>query len=256
MCVFFLVSSELYSKVNLDDPINFHVDTIRYSYSGNFKALISVPIPIKTHPQPDKYPVIIYNYDEYYDMLGPKASLKRGYDILAFMRKFNEWGYACIVPMDRFRKVHAINGALDYVMSDPRFDHDQVHMIGHSEGAFLGLFTIKEFPNIRSMILLAPNNLYSSGRVSLSNLLREHKQIDVPMLMLGASKSKGYRRQNEKIVYRVLKQLQPDLAYLGYGVNPRWYFNTKHLFMKEVNDFLYRNSGPRKDNSDENSKSY
>ncbi|MCP4050843.1 MAG: hypothetical protein GY730_09080 [bacterium] len=47
-------------------------EEINYSYFGNYKALVNIP------DKKGRMPVIIYNYDEYYDWAGKELAKKNG----------------------------------------------------------------------------------------------------------------------------------------------------------------------------------
>ena len=67
---------------------------------------------------PGKRPVIIYSYDEFYDWAGPKLSYTAGYNLHDFAAEFTRWGYIVFIPLERFRKVNAIRGSIDYLLEN------------------------------------------------------------------------------------------------------------------------------------------
>ena len=131
LAIYLCLSCSGFSKIEAA-PIK----KISYTYGDNFKGWLTIP------KKSGKLPVIIYNYDEYFDWAGEKYSGQNGYDIKEFMREFERWGYICIVPLERFHKANAIKGAIKYVEGLPQVDKKNIHIVGLSEGAFLSLLTV------------------------------------------------------------------------------------------------------------------
>ena len=52
------------------------IQTARFTYVENFLGLIIYP-----EKKQQKYPAVIYNYDQTYDWLGEKAAEKAGYNL-------------------------------------------------------------------------------------------------------------------------------------------------------------------------------
>lgn len=210
------------------DPIN----KISYTYGDNFKGWITIP------KKSGKLPVIIYNYDEYFDWAGDKLAAQNGYDIKSFMREFERWGYICIVPLERFHKANAIKGAIKYVEGLPQVDKKNIHVVGLSEGAFLSLLTVDIMPEVASVTLLAPITIHYTGFYSIPEALKKMRSIHQPILYVVGKEEKFWKVNMTELVYKLLVQEKCKVTYREYPEKRRWFWNPTHQFMTDIYQFI------------------
>jgi hypothetical protein len=219
---------------------NENIKEIHYSYLGNFKALISRP----NKPSSKKLPVIIYNYDEYYDWIGKNKALKKGYDLHKHMKEFNHWGFICIVPLERYRKLNALKGAIKYANNLPDSNPNEIHVVGLSEGAFLSIISLKNLPKVTSLSLLAPQTINHTGFLSIPQLLRDIEYIKSPILFILGIEEKEWRIKIAELLLRILQENKKEITYLEYPVDKKWFRNHKNAFMSEIHRFITGKPAP------------
>jgi hypothetical protein len=207
---------------------------IPYTYGGNFTAWVSIP-KIKATK---KLPVIIYNYDEYLDWAGMKLASRSGYNLHEFMKEFNHWGYICIIPMERYRKLNALKGAIKYAKTLSYADPNNIHIVGLSEGAFLSLLSLKEVPQVASITLLAPQSIHYTGKLSFPQILREIKSINVPILFVIGTQEKLWRLKTTKLLLRLLTENKKNVKFLEYPVDKKWFRSHTNGYMQDIHIFL------------------
>ena len=201
---------------------------VHYTYSGNHKAYLYMPNIV------GKLPVIIYNYDQFYDWAGPFASKSLGYDLLSVMRLFSDWGAITIIPLNRFRNLKSIQGAINYAKSLPNADVSQIHLMGLAEGATLSLFSLSSDSNIKSLILVAPDNLESKGALSISNFVRNYNRLTMPILFLSAAYEKKYKIEFYKYLLSVLNKYDLSITIKEYPLNRKGFWSTTHKFNNDI----------------------
>ncbi len=226
----------------------FQKEDVVYSYNGNFKAYISFP---KT---PGPHPMIVYNYDQFIDWVGIETAQKKGYSLEAFMKEFNYWGYACMVPVERYRKLHSIKGAIHYVLNDKRVNRKEVTVIGTSEGAMLSLLATKDFPQIKSLVLIAIETINHTGALSVPNFLRSIDKVNMPMIIMAAKAGKKWRVKYEGLVVKILNQYKKKFIYKPYPYDRRWFWNPKNDFMRDLHFYLTKEPFPLPRKQDNESK--
>jgi len=201
---------------------------------GNYKAIVSYP------QKKGKLPVIIYNYDEYYDWAGKKLANKQGYSLENFAKEFNRWGFICIIPLERYRKLGALKGAIEYAKNLKRAKKNDIHIIGLSEGAFLSMLSTDNMPKIRSMTLLAPKSINYTGHFSLPQVIRQIKKFTPSILFIVGSNEKNWRLRLSKTLHRILVENKNRIKYIEYPCTKKWFFNQDNLFMHEIYRFITR----------------
>lgn len=205
---------------------------VDYDYFGNFRALVTIPAG-KTN-----LPVIIYNYDEYYDWAGPALAKRRGYDPYAFATEFERWGFICIIPLERYRKMGALQGAIQYAANMPEANAHEIHVVGISEGAFLSLLSLKGMPRVRSLTLLAPASINYTGFFSFPTVLYHMENFNVPVLFIIGANEKEWRLRLTKVLVRILGEKKKSVRLLQYECDKRWFWNPQNQFMQEIYTFV------------------
>ncbi|NBV41366.1 hypothetical protein EBR96_01155, partial [bacterium] len=133
------------------------VRDIRYSHNGNFLGKLLIP-ENKSGPAP----VIIYVYDEFVDRVGESFAAKRRYDINRHMMEYGKWNAIVIIPMERYRKLNAIQGAIEYARSLPGADPNRIHLVGVSEGGILCL-RAAERGKVRTVTVITSSEIADKG---------------------------------------------------------------------------------------------
>ncbi len=208
------------------------IDTVAYTYAGNFKAWVSIP------DTPGKHPVLVYNYDEYFDWAGERAAVLRGYDIRKFMETFVKWGYICIVPIERHHKVNAIKGAVFYAEKMTQTDKSRIHLVGISEGAFLSMLTLDVLPEVASITLIAPITIHYSGYYSFPEALRKMPKMTLPILYLVGREDKIWKMKITTLLYQLLKQENKTVTYKEYDEERRFFWDSSSSFMTDIHQFI------------------
>ncbi len=208
------------------------VKTIHYHYSGNFKGWLSTP------DTPGPWPVIIYNYDEYWDWAKEDRAVERGYDIKAFMKTFKNWGFACIVPIERYRKLNALKGAIDYSRKNLPIDVNRIYIIGISEGAFLSLLAPEDNLPVSKIIMISPHTFYKSGKLSIADSIRHHPPIKQPILCMIGGRNKTWSLSQTYKTYLDLKNLGFNITLKEYEEKQPWFWDHEHHFMADIYEFI------------------
>ncbi len=210
------------------------IQTIHYSYGGNFKGYLNIP------EKAGRMPVIIYNYDHFLDRVGEDLAKKKGYDMEAFIRVFESWGYITLIPLERYRKINAIKGAIHYARNLPQARSEEIHLVGLTEGGFLSLLLLNEVPDVTSISILVPEPIHYTGYFSLPNLTRGIDHIQTPILMIVGEREKKWRVQLSQVLHQLFKQHHKKLTYKGYPVERYWFWNPEHGFMDDIHHFVER----------------
>lgn len=204
---------------------------IRYSYLGNFKALVNVPAI------PGKLPVIVYGYDEFYDWAGKAFSYSSGYNLHQISDAFSRWGYISIIPIERYRKVNAILGAFQYLQNHPKVDTSNIHFIGLSEGAFMGLIAYQKQRKFKTLTLLAPISIDDKGYLSLHRFQYHFKKETIPVLFLEA-KDVAWRINSQRDILYSMKQYFSNITYYSYDLKKHFFWNPSFSYMDTIQKFL------------------
>lgn len=213
------------------------IHDVRYSFQGgNFKA--KVLIPDGNGP----FPVIIYNYDQYYDWAGPVLAARRGYDLDTIMTEMSQWGYAVIIPLERYRKLSAIKGSIVYCKTQPELRADNIHLVGVAEGAFMSLLCLPDYPEIRSLCFVAPESIHDSGKLSLAQVLRDAPKVNTPILFVMATNDKTWKVRMAKFMYRVLNQSHQEMRLKEYDADRAWFFSADNIFMEDIHAFISKHT--------------
>ena len=212
-----------------------HAETklFKYAYLGNFKGLINVP------KLPGKLPVIIYAYDEFYDWAGKTISYSSGYNLHKFAEVFSSWGYITVIPIERYRKVNAILGAYEYLKDHPKADLNNVHFIGLSEGAFMGLIAYQNQRNFKSLTLIAPITINDKGYLSLHNFRYNFSNETVPILFFEVTDA-GWRINSQREVMSNLLQYFSSINYYTYNFKKRYFWDSRFSYMDTIQQFLIK----------------
>ena len=222
----------IFSLLLLLPSLILATQVVNYSYFGNYKALVNIPAG-KTN-----LPVIIYNYDEYYDWAGPELAKRKGYDLYAFAQEFASWGFICIIPLERYRKMGALQGAIQYAHNMPEANADLIHVVGISEGAFLSLLSVKDTPRVRTLTLLAPSSINYTGYFSFPTVLYHMKDFNVPVLFIIGANEKEWRLRLTRVLMRILDEKKKPVRFLEYDCDKRWFWNPKNQYMQEIYSFV------------------
>jgi len=180
----------------------------------------------------------VYNYDEFFDFAGYEGAYKRGYDIQAFLKEFSRWGFVCVVPLERYHKINAIKGALFWAKQQSFIKPNKLHLIGLSEGAFLGLMSQKEVQWVSSITLIAPVSIYQTGAFSLDGAKKIMPNLKVPVLYMIAEYDRPYRLGLTYELYKVFQVYRKDVTFKQYSENRKWFWDPTHSFMNDIHIFL------------------
>jgi hypothetical protein len=206
------------------------IKEIYFNYSSNTRGLISYPDKAQATG------VIIYNYDEFWDYAKEAGAISRGYDIRRFMQVFNSWGYACIIPINRYRKVDAIKGAIVYAQKDPKIAPNNTHIIGISEGAFLSLYCAT-LP-VNSYTLITPTSVNRSRELSLQSTNRILPKIKTKVLFINATQDEMWRQDHVNELITLLKSHKLNVTYKEYMVTHSWFWDPEQSYMQEIYRFI------------------
>ena len=213
--------------------------SVYYSHPGNYKAWLSYPknmIPGK------KYPVIVYNYDEFLDFAGIELAKKRGYDIFAIMATFNKWGFICIVPQERHQKLNALKGAITYAKRLPKAG--DIHLVGMSEGAFLSILSLENNPKVKSITAILPLAIHNTGKLSLAEILRRKEIAKTPMFLLLGTAEKHWRTKDTQIIQRIYAQHKQPISIKTYHEKREWFWQPDQTFMWDIHSYILGSPPP------------
>lgn len=205
---------------------------VYFTYAGNFKGRLLIP------DKPGKLPVIIYNYDQYLDWTGEKQARVQGYDINRTMEYLANQGFIVFIPIERFRKMNAIKGAIQYIASHPKTDRSQIHLIGLSEGGFLSLQAAKEIPYIKTVSVITPRPLGDTGYFSLPGMLRELGQIRIPIMYIVGTDERTWTQERARILAIAIYQHHLNMTYREYPYGKKWFWSEQHQFMTDIITFI------------------
>ncbi len=207
---------------------------IHYSYGGNFKAYIRVP-----NNKEGLLPVIIYNYDDYLDWVGESMAKERGYDIKTFIKVFSHWGAITIVPLERYRKLNAISGALNLIKQIPQADLTNIHVIGISEGALMSLLAPLTRYNVKTVSILAPQTLHETGALSFPEFMRGIDKLSARVFILVGTGDERWRLQSSKILHRALQERGKEVTVYQYPNKRHWFWSPENYYMNDIHRFIF-----------------
>ena len=209
------------------------IQTIEYSYTQNFKGWFITP------DKPGRVPVIIYNYDQAFDWLGEKAAKKQGYDVKEIMRTMARRGYAVFVPVERYRKILAIKGAVEFLKKQSQIDLTQLHVLGVSEGAFLSLLALSDLnTSVRSLTAISPTPLNDTGHFSLSELILHADAIQCPVLIITGKWERKWTKHRVAVVKQILEEHNIDVEFEEYPVDKEAFWKADTEYMTRAYDFM------------------
>ena len=209
---------------------------LNYSYFGNFVAEVNVP------DLPGKLPVVIYNYDHLLDWMGHDKAKEKGYNVNEFVDVFEDWGMICIIPKERYRKVHAIKGVLNILSKIEKADLDNVHMVSHTEAGLMSVMALESFENIKTLTILAPENINQTGYLSIPSLKRIVKNINYPILYIVPTDEKNWKVHFYDLFELVLREYDTDLQVIKYEVDRRWFLSPYENYMEYIYNFMYKDN--------------
>jgi len=207
-------------------------DVVSYSYAGNFKGWLRNPFKTGQHP------VIIYNYDHYYDWAGKQVANEKGYKLEEFMRVFESLGYISFIPVERYRKANAIKGAVQYLSTLPTVDKNNIHIVGMGEGAFMSLLVLNDLPHVSSVTLIAPENVNTTGYFSFPSVARRINGVSTPMLLLISEEEPLWRLHTQLILEQLFSQHELNTLTYRYPVNKEWFFDHRHFYINDIHYFI------------------
>jgi len=207
--------------------------SVYYAYAGNYKAWVSYPANML---EGKKYPVVIYNYDEFVDWIGPKMAKKRGYDLFAIMRRFNKWGMICIMPQERYHKLNALKGAIAYARELPVAG--KIHLVGMSEGAFLSILALENNPDVSSITAILPLAIHDTGKFSLAEVLRQKEIAKIPLLLILGTAEKKWRTKDTQLIQRIYAQNNQRIRVNTYYEKRDWFWQSDQIFMWDIYNYI------------------
>lgn len=225
-------------------PVTHLGKDISFTYAGNHKLSVYIP---KSHFAPkhmvissssssssQKFPVVIFNYDELVDKLGEPLAIQSGYDINAFVSYFARHGYATIVPLQRFTNVYSVKAALKYIDTDSRLDRKQIHLFGHSSGAFISLLAAKDFPYIKSMFLVAPYASEDTGYYSVPQVRRDVRYIShIPIVLISSDLMSRNHFRSFSAIKEALKPHVSALYIKNYPFELKYFWSPDNPYMED-----------------------
>jgi dienelactone hydrolase len=213
------------------------ITELKYHYGGNFKAWVSYPQKAKSAP------VIVYNYDEYWDWTQDKEKAEKTYPLTEIMKTFSKWGYICIVPIERYRKAYAITGAIGYAKT--HFGaQNKIYLVGVSEGAYLAVIGLKVPVELDGIVLITPSSIHPYGPLSDQVALQMLQKNAKSVLYLVATKDPNWKIQQTLHFYELLKQTQFKVLYKEYPQNHMWFWDPNNSFMIDIYEFITQQKAP------------
>ncbi len=210
-------------------PQDPHIQQITYINAGNYKAWVSYPegIPVRG--------VIIYNYDEYWDWAQNDRAMARGYDLKAFMHTFNKWGYICMIPIERYRKINALKGAVEWAKTQ---SDGGIHLVGLSEGAFLSLLIPDPKLQVASITLLSPSQVHTPFALTRLRVPQQLRELHIPVLYIATTCDPMWKMNTTYELLDLLKKANVTVKYSEYAKTHIWFWNPENDFMQEIYEFI------------------
>lgn len=209
---------------------------IRYEYLGSYKALVGTPKGI------GPFPVIIYNYDEFYDWAGDTLAEKVGYNLSTIASYYAEKGYLTVIPLKRFRKINSIIGVIKTLQEKDYIQKNNIHLIGISEGAFMNILASQKSSGIASISCIGPIFINNKGYLSQDFFLMNpiyFKNIPIFFLFIN---DVSWRVQNQKRVLTFLKNRFKNISVKKYNKKKKWFWNSDNSFNKDIYYFIERHN--------------
>ncbi|NBV84167.1 hypothetical protein EBR57_08630 [bacterium] len=213
------------------------IKEIQYRYQGNFRAKIWIP----DTPRGARFPVVVYSYDEFLDRVGENYAAHKGYDLNRHILEMARWNVIVIVPLEHYRKLSAINGAVQYARRLPMADPNRIHVVGVSEGGVMGLVA-GQGPYIRSVTMITPQEINDKGAFSYTHLVSKRRNRQLPVFVLTSAEDKHWElMDNRRLAW--LFRANPRFERRIYTHTREWFWGEKNSFMWDIRDFINRNGG-------------
>ncbi len=188
-----------------------------------------------------KLPVIVYSYDEFIDRVGENFAAHKGYDLNRHVLEFARWNVVVIVPMEHYRKLSAINGAVEYARKLPMVDARRIHVVGVSEGGVMGLVAAQGH-RIRSVSVITPLEINDKGAFSYGHLVGHRSPKKIPVFVLSSAEDKHWELVDNKRLAWFFRG-NPKFERRIYPHQREWFWSEKNSFMWDIRDFINRNGG-------------
>ena len=214
------------------------IKEVQYDYQGNFRAKLWVPDGASASR---KLPVIVYAYDEFIDRVGENFSAHKGYDLNRHILEFARWNVVVIVPLEHYRKLSAINGAVQYALKLPMVDPKRIHIVGISEGGIMGLLSAQG-NLIRSVSMITPLEINDKGAFSYVQLTAHRAPSKIPIFVLSSSEDKHWELEDNRRLAWFFRD-NPKFERRFYRHQREWFWSEKNSFMWDIRDFINRNGG-------------
>ena len=214
------------------------IKEVQYDYQGNFRAKLWVPDGASASR---KLPVIVYAYDEFIDRVGENFSAHKGYDLNRHILEFARWNVVVIVPLEHYRKLSAINGAVQYALKLPMVDPKRIHIVGISEGGIMGLLSAQG-NLIRSVSMITPLEINDKGAFSYVQLTAHRSPSKIPIFVLSSSEDKHWELEDNRRLAWFFRD-NPKFERRFYRHQREWFWSEKNSFMWDIRDFINRNGG-------------
>ncbi len=210
------------------------VKEIEYSGLGNFKALYASP-----NGRPP-FPCIIYVYDQFVDWNGLKFAIRQGYDLPQFAASFADNGYVSIIPIERFRKMESIRGAVSFAQSLPFVDRKRIFLVGMSEGGFMTIMALKALPEVRGAVVINPRSPNDTGYFSMGSALADVSKIKVPVTFYMSRADITRSRSDSLQLFHGMRNSGVKVHYFEKNVGPKWFWNPSQEFFTDTLSFFER----------------
>ncbi|NDC82406.1 hypothetical protein EB093_01910 [bacterium] len=213
------------------------IQRIFLKYNGNVEARVwTDPGQGPRH----RVPAIVYVYDEFLDRVGEPRAIQEGYSVNQHILAFSRWDVVVIVPMERYRRLNAVQGAIQYARKMPEVDPNRIHIVGISEGAVIGLAAAQS-TRVRSVTAITPLEIndkgvysylhYASGRLLTTPIMLMSSEYDKHWEKLDNRRLRWFFKTNRQFEHRI---------YLQDRVG---FWDPTRSFMWDIRNFIYRNGG-------------
>jgi pimeloyl-ACP methyl ester carboxylesterase len=231
-------------------PVERLGEVVSYTYAGNHKLAVYIPKYSKEHRRyKKKYPVIVFNYDEVVDKLGEPYAAKQGYKINKFVKDFASKGYATIVPLTRYSNSYSAQAAITYAVRHSKLDSKNVHLFGHSAGAFLNLLAATKHPYVTSLFLIAPYAPDDTGFHSTVQLKRDVNALThIPMVIIDSDLMHKNQLRSVSRIRFILQSNVDDVTYKTYPYEMKYFWNSKSSYMEDFWALVKKSSGVTNEN--------
>ncbi|MCP4050755.1 MAG: hypothetical protein GY730_08635, partial [bacterium] len=163
---------------------------------------------------------------------------KNGYDLIAFSKEFERWGFISIIPLERFRKLRALKGAVMLAGTIPKAKKNDIHIAGLSEGAFLSLLSVENSRSVKTLTMIAPQSIHYTGKFSFPEIIRQIDKFKIPVLLIVGKNEKKWRLKVTDLIRRIFIQKKKKLSYVEYDCDKRWFWNSQNIYMNDIYRFI------------------